>query len=168
MEQLINALLILIDRISAPVCTGIMAIILYRLQKMDQKRDTAREENKEREKQKREESIRRETAKNEKDERERIELMDIVKENRDMLSLINDSSKSTMRYMLQRRHAEYKTQGCITSIQLDEFNLDYETYKAQGGNGTAEKWHKEVNALPIDDTYVPKNIYLEMLKNNKG
>ena len=53
--------------------------------------------------------------------------------------LNNASSKSAMRYMLQRRHAEYMMQGYVTSLQLDEFNRDWETYAAQGGNGTGHK-----------------------------
>lgn len=59
-------------------------------------------------------------------------------------------------------------QGFVTSIQLDEYNKDFKTYQGQGGNGTALRWHEEVNALPIDDTKTPKNIYLEMLKQNQG
>lgn len=78
--------------------------------------------------------------------------------------LNNESSKSTMRYMLQRRHAEYMMQNYVTSLQLDEFNRDFKVYEAQGGNGTAKKWHEEVNDLKVDDTKHPKNIYLEMLK----
>ena len=81
--------------------------------------------------------------------------------------LNNASSKSAMRYMLQRRHAEYMMQGYVTSLQLDEFNHDWETYAAQGGNGTGHKWHDEVNALPIDDTKHPENFYLELMKKYK-
>lgn len=122
---------------------------------------------------KRDEKRREELVKKDEEEKERArkeaeETKKMIEEIRDNVLINNESSRSTMRYMLQRRHAEYMTQKFVTSLQLDEFNKDFEIYKAQGGNGTAEKWHEEVNNLPIDDSRNPKNIYFEMLKQQQN
>lgn len=106
--------------------------------------------------------IKREESKKEREETDKK-----IGEIHRIVLLTNASSKSTMRYMLQRRHAEYMMQGYITSLQLDEFNADFEVYSAQGGNGTARKWWEEVNGLKVDDSKHPKNLYLEMLKQQQ-
>lgn len=83
MEQIISALVPVLTLFCTPICTGVMAIILYKLQRMDSKRDSAREESKEREKQKKEEERRREKEKNQKDKEEWEEMINKLPHTRD-------------------------------------------------------------------------------------
>lgn len=116
----------------------------------EKKKDEARNKSREQEQRDRE-----------KTKQETEEIKKMVEEIGDGVLLNTESSRTTMRYMLQRRHSEYMYQGFVMSLQLDEFNRDCGIYKSQGGNGTAKNWH-DVNELPIDDMKHPKNIYLEM------
>lgn len=75
-----------------------------------------------------------------------------------------EGTKDTLRYMLQRQHAQYMVTGYISSHQLDEFNEQFETYASLGGNGTAAGWKREIETLPVRDDLPILNPYLEIYK----
>ncbi len=125
--------------------------------------DKLKQNEKKRERAQEEAESKRDAAREEaKKDRERLDKkIDEIYRN---VVLNNESSKASLRHMLYRRHAEYMLQGYVTSLQLDEYNRDFKTYEAQGGNGTAKRWHEEVNKLPVDDTKHPQNVYYEIYK----
>lgn len=152
-----------LNAIGPVTVTGLFGIILWRLQAADADRKANRAKSDERMAR-----IEANTAKLADHDLELATLTDIMEKLKEGIDMNGEGFKVIMRYMLQRYHAEYMIQGCITSHQLTEFLEAYEIYKAKGGNGTAKGWKEEICALPVRDDVPVINPYLEMLKENKG
>lgn len=56
-----------------------------------------------------------------------------------------------LRSSMQADHQRLMNQGYISSHQLRDFEEAYDVYHQEGGNGTATRWLEELKELPIRD-----------------
>lgn len=64
------------------------------------------------------------------------------------MNLIQEGLVSLLRYRINRNTQRYLDQGYITITQRDDLEHLYNSYKALGGNGTAEALYLQCRELP--------------------
>ena len=109
--------------------------ILYRLKKMDDKRDQAHEERR----------------------KEKAQELAHVQANSEGIKLI-------LKYMLSRLHSEYTIQKFITPDQRQSFRDIYTAYEGLHGNGEGTKMMEEIMELPIRTDIHPLDPFVTLLK----
>ena len=118
-----------------PICTALMGVLTYKIQRKDKKHDEMDRHIK---------SI----SKN----------MDAIEElTKSVVKLTEETNRqgSGMRVLLRASlHEDHKRlmkQGFVASNQMRDFQEAYDIYHREGGNGTATRWLKDVMSLPIQD-----------------
>lgn len=118
-----------------PVCTALMGLLTYKIQRKDKKQDEMDQHIK---------SISRNMAA-------------IEELTKSVVKLNEDSGRQAcgMRILLRSSlHDDHKAlmkQGYVTSNQLRDFQEAYNVYHQEGGNGTATRWLRDIMSLPIRD-----------------
>lgn len=118
-----------------PICTALMGLLTYKIQRKDKKQDEMDRHIK---------SI----SKN----------MDAIEElTKSVVKLTEETGRQAcgMRILLRSSlHDDHKAlmkQGYVTSNQLRDFQEAYNVYHQEGGNGTATRWLRDIMSLPIRD-----------------
>ena len=118
-----------------PICTALMGLLTYKIQRKDKKQDEMDRHIK---------SI----SKN----------MDAIDElTRSVVQLTEETSRQgngmrvLLRASLHEDHKRLMKQGFVASNQLRDFQEAYDIYHREGGNGTATRWLQDVMSLPIQD-----------------
>lgn len=160
----------IINSVLPVIVTGLFGVIMWKLQAAEATRKENREKQDERLEriEKSLEEMEGKAGKFSDLEKEIGRLSEVAEKIRFVGDVNGEGLKIVMRYMLQRYHAEYMMQGFVTSHQRSDFLEAYDLYKAKGGNGTAEGWHKEVLELPVRDDLPVVNPYLELLKKRSA
>lgn len=121
-----------------PICTALMGILTYKIQRKDKKHDEMDRHIK---------SI----SKN----------MDAIEElTKSVVKLTEETNRQgngmrvLLRASLHEDHKRLMKQGFVASNQLRDFQEAYDIYHREGGNGTATRWLKDVMSLPIQDEEV--------------
>ena len=118
-----------------PICTALMGLLAYKIQRKDKKQDEMDQHIK---------AISRNMAA-------------IDELTRSVLQLTEETNRqgNGMRVLLRTSlHEEHKLlmkQGFATSNQMRDFQEAYDIYHREGGNGTATRWLKDVMSLPIKE-----------------
>lgn len=73
------------------------------------------------------------------------------------ISLLKEALLTITRYRLTRNAQRYLEQGCITIAQRDDLEHLYNSYKALGGNGTAEALYIQCKKLPTGKKHQKEN-----------
>lgn len=121
-----------------PICTALMGILTYKIQRKDKKHDEMDRHIK---------SI----SKN----------MDAIEElTKSVVKLTEETNRQgngmrvLLRASLHEDHKRLMKQGFVASNQLRDFQEAYDIYHREGGNGTATRWLRDVISLPIQDEEV--------------
>lgn len=121
-----------------PICTALMGLLTYKIQRKDKKQDEMDRHIK---------SI----SKN----------MDAIEElTKSVVKLTEETNRQgngmrvLLRASLHEDHKRLMKQGFVASNQLRDFQEAYDIYHREGGNGTATRWLKDVMGLPIQDEEV--------------
>ena len=121
-----------------PICTALMGILTYKIQRKDKKHDEMDRHIK---------SI----SKN----------MDAIEElTKSVVKLTEETNRQgngmrvLLRASLHEDHKRLMKQGFVASNQLRDFQEAYDIYHREGGNGTATRWLQDVMSLPIQDEEV--------------
>lgn len=121
-----------------PICTALMGLLTYKIQRKDKKQDEMDRHIK---------SI----SKN----------MDAIEElTKSVVKLTEETNRQgngmrvLLRASLHEDHKRLMKQGFVASNQLRDFQEAYDIYHREGGNGTATRWLKDVMSLPIQDEEV--------------
>lgn len=121
-----------------PICTALMGLLTYKIQRKDKKQDEMDRHIK---------SI----SKN----------MDAIEElTKSVVKLTEETNRQgngmrvLLRASLHEDHKRLMKQGFVASNQLRDFQEAYDIYHREGGNGTATRWLKDVISLPIQDEEV--------------
>ena len=118
-----------------PICTALMGILTYKIQRKDKKHD--------------------EVDQHLKKLSDKLQTVDEL--TRSVLQLTEETNRqgNGMRVLLRTSlHEEHKLlmkQGFATSNQMRDFQEAYDIYHREGGNGTATRWLKDVMSLPIKE-----------------
>jgi len=78
----------------------------------------------------------------------------------------SEGIKLMLKYMLERYHAEYMTQGFITPDQRRSYSDIYEAYVGLHGNGEGTKMKEEIMNLQIRTDMHPVNPFITLLKKS--
>lgn len=130
-----------------PICTALMGLMTYKIQRRDKKQDEANAHI---------QSI----AKN-------IKAIDELAES--VVKLTEETARQgtglrvLLRSSLHEDHKALMKQGFVTSNQLSDFQEAYDVYHQEGGNGTATRWLRDILDLPIRDE-LPKAVNFEETK----
>lgn len=118
-----------------PICTALMGLLTYKIQRKDKKQDEMDRHIK---------SI----SKN----------MDAIEElTKSVVKLTEETNRQgngmrvLLRASLHEDHKRLMKQGFVASNQLRDFQEAYDIYHREGGNGTATRWLKDVMSLPIKE-----------------
>lgn len=127
-----------------PVCTALMGLLTYKIQRKDKKQDEMDQHIK---------SISRN--------------MDAIEElTKSVVALTEETGRQgcgmriLLRSSLHDDHKALMKQGYVTSNQLRDFQEAYNVYHQEGGNGTATRWLKDIMNLPIRDE-LPQQVSFE-------
>lgn len=122
-----------------PICTALMGLLTYKIQRKDKRQD--------------------EMDRHIKSIADNMAAIDEL--TKSVLSLTEETSRQgsgmriLLRSSLQSDHRRLMDQGYITSNQLRDFQEAYDCYHQEGGNGTATRWLRDVMDLPIRDQPFP-------------
>lgn len=61
--------------------------------------------------------------------------------------LMQQASKNMMRQIIRYSHKQYKAAGVVDEDQLEHIEQVYQVYHQLGGNGTADRWIKQLRDL---------------------
>ena len=121
-----------------PVCTALMGLLTYKIQRKDKRQDEM-------------DSHIKSISRN----------IDAIEElTKSVVALTEETGRQAcgMRILLRSSlHEDHKLlmkQGFVASNQLRDFQEAYDIYHREGGNGTATRWLKDVMSLPIQDEEV--------------
>ena len=118
-----------------PICTALMGILTYKIQRKDKKHD--------------------EVDQHLKNLSDKLQTVDEL--TRSVIQLTEETNRqgNGMRVLLRASlHEDHKLlmkQGFVASNQLRDFQEAYDIYHREGGNGTATRWLKDVMSLPIKE-----------------
>ncbi len=121
-----------------PICTALMGILTYKIQRKDKKHD--------------------EVDQHLKKLSDKLQTIDEL--TRSVLQLTEETNRQgngmrvLLRASLHEDHKRLMKQGFVASNQLRDFQEAYDIYHREGGNGTATRWLKDVMSLPIQDEEV--------------
>lgn len=121
-----------------PICTALMGILTYKIQRKDKKHDEA--------------------GQHLKKLSDKLQTIDEL--TRSVLQLTEETNRQgngmrvLLRASLHEDHKRLMKQGFVASNQLRDFQEAYDIYHREGGNGTATRWLKDVMSLPIQDEEV--------------
>ena len=127
-----------------PICTALMGLLTYKIQRKDKKQDEMDQHIK---------TISRNMAA-------------IDELTKSVVKLTEETGRQAcgMRILLRSSlHDDHKSlmkQGYVTSNQLRDFQEAYNVYHQEGGNGTATRWLKDIMNLPIRDE-LPQQVSFE-------
>ena len=121
-----------------PICTALMGILTYKIQRKDKKHDEVDQHIK---------AISRNMAAIDELTRAVVQLTEET--NRQ-----GNGMRVLLRTSLHEEHKLLMKQGFATSNQMRDFQEAYDIYHREGGNGTATRWLKDVMSLPIQDEEV--------------
>ncbi len=127
-----------------PICTALMGLLTYKIQRKDKKQDEMDRHIKS-------------VSKN----------MDAIEElTKSVVKLTEETGRQgcgmriLLRSSLHDDHKALMKQGYVTSNQLRDFQEAYNVYHQEGGNGTATRWLKDIMNLPIRDE-LPQQVSFE-------
>ena len=118
-----------------PICTALMGILTYKIQRKDKKHD--------------------EVDQHLKNLSDKLQTVDEL--TRSVIQLTEETSRQgngmrvLLRASLHEDHKRLMKQGFVASNQLRDFQEAYDIYHREGGNGTATRWLQDVMSLPIQD-----------------
>ena len=121
-----------------PICTALMGILTYKIQRKDKKHD--------------------EVDQHLKKLSDKLQTVDEL--TRSVIQLTEETNRQgngmrvLLRSSLHEDHSLLMKQGFATSNQMRDFQEAYDIYHREGGNGTATRWLKDVMSLPIQDEEV--------------
>ena len=118
-----------------PICTALMGLLTYKIQRKDKKQDEMDRHIK---------SISKNMAAIE-------ELTKSVVKLTEETSRQGNGMRVLLRTSLHEEHKLLMKQGFATSNQMRDFQEAYDIYHREGGNGTATRWLKDVMSLPIKE-----------------
>lgn len=121
-----------------PICTALMGVLTYKIQRKDKKQDEMDQHIK---------TISRNMAAID-------ELTKSVVKLTEETGRQGNGMRILLRSSLYEDHKNLMKQGFVTSNQLRDFQEAYDIYHREGGNGTATRWLKDVMSLPIQDEEV--------------
>ena len=121
-----------------PICTALMGLLTYKIQRKDKKQDEMDQHIK---------AISRNMAAIDELTKSLVKLTEET--NRQ-----GNGMRVLLRTSLHEDHKLLMKQGYISSNQLRDFQEAYDIYHREGGNGTATRWLKDVMSLPIQDEEV--------------
>ena len=121
-----------------PICTALMGILTYKIQRKDKKHDEMDRHIK---------SISKNMAAID-------ELTKSVVKLTEETNRQGNGMRVLLRASLHEDHKRLMKQGFVASNQLRDFQEAYDIYHREGGNGTATRWLKDVMSLPIQDEEV--------------
>lgn len=121
-----------------PICTALMGVLTYKIQRKDKKHD--------------------EVDQHLKKLSDKLQTVDEL--TRSVIQLTEETNRQgngmrvLLRASLHEDHKRLMKQGFVASNQLRDFQEAYDIYHREGGNGTATRWLKDVMGLPIQDEEV--------------
>ena len=118
-----------------PICTALMGLLTYKIQRKDKKQDEMDQHIK---------AISRNMAAIDELTRSVVQLTEET-------SRQGNGMRILLRSSLHEDHKLLMKQGFVASNQLRDFQEAYDIYHREGGNGTATRWLKDVMSLPIQD-----------------
>ena len=118
-----------------PICTALMGVLTYKIQRKDKKQDEMDQHIK---------AISRNIAAIDELTRSVVQLTEET-------SRQGNGMRVLLRASLHEDHKRLMKQGFVASNQLRDFQEAYDIYHREGGNGTATRWLKDVMSLPIQD-----------------
>ena len=118
-----------------PICTALMGLLAYKIQRKDKKQDEMDQHIK---------AISRNMAAID-------ELTKSVVKLTEETGRQGNGMRILLRSSLYEDHKNLMKQGFVASNQLRDFQEAYDIYHREGGNGTATRWLKDVMSLPIQD-----------------
>lgn len=121
-----------------PICTALMGLLTYKIQRKDKKQDEMDQHIK---------AISRNMAAIDELTRSVVQLTEET-------SRQGNGMRVLLRTSLHEEHKLLMKQGFATSNQMRDFQEAYDIYHREGGNGTATRWLKDVMSLPIQDEEV--------------
>ena len=121
-----------------PICTALMGLLTYKIQRKDKKQDEMDQHIK---------AISRNMAAID-------ELTKSVVKLTEETGRQGNGMRILLRSSLYEDHKNLMRQGFVASNQLRDFQEAYDIYHREGGNGTATRWLKDVMNLPIQDEEV--------------
>lgn len=121
-----------------PICTALMGLLTYKIQRKDKKQDEMDQHIK---------AISRNMAAIDELTRSVVQLTEET-------SRQGNGMRVLLRASLHEDHKRLMKQGFVASNQLRDFQEAYDIYHREGGNGTATRWLKDVMSLPIQDEEV--------------
>ena len=121
-----------------PICTALMGLLAYKIQRKDKKQDEMDQHIK---------AISRNMAAID-------ELTKSVVKLTEETGRQGNGMRILLRSSLYEDHKNLMRQGFVASNQLRDFQEAYDIYHREGGNGTATRWLKDVMSLPIQDEEV--------------
>ena len=121
-----------------PICTALMGLLAYKIQRKDKKQDEMDQHIK---------AISRNMAAID-------ELTKSVVKLTEETGRQGNGMRILLRSSLYEDHKNLMKQGFVASNQLRDFQEAYDIYHREGGNGTATRWLKDVMSLPIQDEEV--------------
>ena len=121
-----------------PICTALMGVLTYKIQRKDKKHDEMDQHIK---------AISRNMAAIDELTRSVVQLTEET-------SRQGNGMRILLRSSLHEDHKLLMKQGFVASNQLRDFQEAYDIYHREGGNGTATRWLKDVMSLPIQDEEV--------------
>ena len=121
-----------------PICTALMGLLTYKIQRKDKKQDEMDQHIK---------AISRNMAAID-------ELTKSVLQLTEETNRQGNGMRVLLRASLHEDHKRLMKQGFVASNQLRDFQEAYDIYHREGGNGTATRWLKDVMSLPIQDEEV--------------
>ena len=118
-----------------PICTALMGLLTYKIQRKDKKQDEMDRHIK---------SISKNMAAID-------ELTKSVVKLTEETNRQGNGMRVLLRASLHEDHKRLMKQGVVASNQLRDFQEAYDIYHREGGNGTATRWLKDVMSLPIKE-----------------
>ena len=118
-----------------PICTALMGLLTYKIQRKDKKQDEMDQHIK---------AISRNMAAIDELTRSVVQLTEET-------SRQGNGMRVLLRASLHEDHKRLMKQGFVASNQLRDFQEAYDIYHREGGNGTATRWLQDVMSLPIQD-----------------
>lgn len=118
-----------------PICTALMGLLTYKIQRKDKKQDEMDQHIK---------AISRNMAAIDELTRSVVQLTEET-------SRQGNGMRILLRSSLHEDHKLLMKQGFVASNQLRDFQEAYDIYHREGGNGTATRWLKDVMSLPIKE-----------------
>ena len=118
-----------------PICTALMGLLTYKIQRKDKKHD--------------------EVDQHLKNLSDKLQTVDEL--TRSVIQLTEETNRQgngmrvLLRASLHEDHKRLMKQGFVASNQLRDFQEAYDIYHREGGNGTATRWLQDVMGLPIQD-----------------